>query len=121
MLYVGIDVHKNLCYACIKDKAGNILGELSFPNNSQGVNRLLDTIGGRKAKAVLESTGNLWIRPHHQLEEAGVEVLLSNPNKTKAIAGARIKNDRRNARTLADLLRTNAVKTCYVPPKEQWH
>lgn len=44
--------------------------------------------------------------------------MLSNPKKNKAIAEARIKNDKRTARTLADLLRTNAITPCYVPPSK---
>lgn len=52
---------------------------------------LLEAIEGRKAKAVIESTGNLWLRLYIALEEAGVEVLLANPKKTKAIAGGQVK------------------------------
>jgi hypothetical protein len=41
------------------------------------------------AKAVVESTGNLWLRIYEALESCGVEVKLANPFKTKAIASAR--------------------------------
>nr|MDO8081226.1 IS110 family transposase [Candidatus Freyarchaeota archaeon] len=116
VLYIGIDVHKKFCYVCIKDEEGNIIKEFKVRNNRSGTETLLSIIGDKRAKAVLESTGNFWIRLYTQLEEAGVEVVLSNPKKNKAIAGAKIKNDRRNARTLADLLRTNLITPCYVPP-----
>jgi transposase len=118
MWYIGIDVHKKLCYACIKDRDGNVLGELAFPNKSYGIDMLLEAIEGRKARAVIESTGNLWLRLYLSLEEAGVEVLLVNPKKTKAIAEARLKNDKVDASTLADLLRADLVAPCYVPPGE---
>ncbi len=65
MWYIGIDVHKKTCNACIKDREGNILRELKFPN---------------------KSTGNMWLRLYLGLEEAGVDVVLANPKKTKAIA-----------------------------------
>ncbi len=118
MLYIGIDVHKKSCHACIKDGNGRDLVELKFPNNTSGLDKLLKVIDGRPAKAVLESTGNLWLRLYLSLEEAGVEVILSNPSKTKAIAEARLKNDRVDASTLADLLRAGLVSPCYVPPLE---
>jgi transposase len=117
MLYIGIDVHKKLCHACIKDRDGNVLEELTFPNKSYGVDMLLETIGNRKAKAVIESTGNLWLRLYLCLEEAGIEVILANPKKTKAIAEARLKNDKVDASTLADLLRADLVAPCYIPPR----
>lgn len=118
MLYIGIDVHKKLCHACIKDRDGKVLGELSFPNKSYGIDTLLDAIDGSDAKAVIESTGNLWLPLYLSLEEARVEVILANPKKTKAIAEARLKNDKVDASTLADLLRAGLVAPCYVPPAE---
>lgn len=118
MLYIGIDVHKKLCNACIKDRDGNVLGEMAFPNKSYGIDMLLEAIDGKKAKAVIESTGNLWLRLYLSLEEAGVDVLLANPQKTKAIAEARLKNDKVDASILADLLRADLVAPCYVPPSE---
>jgi transposase len=75
MWYIGIDVHKKLCYACIKDRDGKVLGEQSFPNKSHGISILLETINGKKAKAVIESTGNLWLRLYTALEEAGIDVI----------------------------------------------
>jgi transposase len=118
MWYIGIDVHKKLCYACIKDRDGNVLGELTFPNRSYGIDMLLEAIEGREAKAAIESTSNLWLRVYVTLEEAGVEVLLANPKKTKAIAEAKLKNDKVDARMLADLLRADLIAPCYVPPRE---
>jgi len=116
MIYIGIDVHKKFCVACIKDKEGTVLAQLKFLNKSRGMDKLLEIVDGRPAKAVVESTGNLWLRLFNTLEEAGVEVILSNPSKTKAIAEARLKNDKIDASILADLLRANLVAQCYVPP-----
>ncbi len=48
-------------------------------------------------------------------KDEGVEVKLSNPSRTKAIAEARIKTDRIDAKTLAYLLRGDLVAESYVP------
>lgn len=69
-------------------------------------------------KAVLESTGNLWLRIYDALEWHGVLVKLTNSYKTKAIAEARIKTDKVSARILAHLLRADLVAECYVAPRE---
>ncbi|MFQ5831738.1 MAG: IS110 family transposase, partial [Candidatus Thorarchaeota archaeon] len=95
-----------------------ILGEFRFLNTRKGFTKLLGVIGARPAKAVIESTGNLWLRLFLTLEKNGVEVILSNPSKTKAIAEARLKSDKVDAAMLADLLRADLVAPCYVPPAE---
>ena len=66
-------------------------------------------------RAVVESTGNLWIPIHDRLEEHGFDVALSNPSKTRLIAEAKVKTDKVDARTLAALLRADMIPTCYVP------
>jgi hypothetical protein len=43
---------------------------------------------------------------------------LSNPSRTKAIAEARTKMDKLDAKTLAYLLRRNLVAQSYVPTKK---
>jgi transposase len=65
-----------MCHGCIKEKNGNILRELKFPNKGYGTDKLLEAIEGREAKAVIESTGNMWLRRYLSLEEAGVDVVL---------------------------------------------
>jgi transposase len=66
----------------------------------------------------MESTGNLWVNLYDAVEEKGVDAVLANPLKMKAIASAKIKNDKVDARVLAYLLRGGLVAECYVPPKD---
>ena len=58
-----------------------------------------------KCIAVLESTGNMWMRIHDTLKENGIDTILANPYETRIIAEARIKSDKLDARMLSDLLR----------------
>jgi len=118
MRYIGVDVGKKRCQACIMDEEGVVMEEFPFDNTFNGIRRLLEQIGGENCKAVLESTGNLWLRIYESLEEHGVEVKLANPYRTKAIASARIKTDRLSARILAHLLRADLIAECYVAPPE---
>jgi transposase len=101
------------------DEQGRILGEAAFMNTKEGLACLIEQIKPYgDAKAVLESTGNFWLKSYEALETAQIHVSLSNPLKTRAIAEARIKTDKIDAKLLAHLLRANLVAESYVPDKQ---
>ena len=62
MKYIGVDVGKKKCQACIMDEDGGVLDEFRFTNTGEGIRILLERVGDRECKAVVESTGNLWLR-----------------------------------------------------------
>lgn len=116
---IGIDVGKRKCRASIKDEKGTILDEFFFANDSNGIKQLVSSaqkVG--PCRAVVESTGNMWIRLHDTLEQYGIETVLANTLKTKIIAQAKIKSDKLDARILSDLLRADLVYESYVPSRE---
>jgi Transposase IS116/IS110/IS902 family/Transposase len=51
------------------------------------------------------------------LEELGLEPHLVHPNRCKAIASARLKHDKVDARTLAHLLRTDLLPQAWIAPQ----
>lgn len=115
---IGIDVGKRKCRASVKDKDGNILEEFFFGNDSQGIHQVIQAAQRHgQCRAVVESTGNMWIRLHDTLEQNGIDTVLANTLKTKIIAQAKIKPDKLDARILADLLRADLVYESYVPSK----
>ena len=125
--HLGIDVGKRKCRAALKDDKGNILDEFFFGNDANGISNLLSRVKTNETRsttttvatqAVLESTGNMWMRIHDTLEENGIDTILANPYKTRIIAEAKIKSDKLDARILADLLRTDLIYQSYVPKKE---
>jgi transposase len=94
MLNIGIDIGKRKLQACVKGDGGTIVNELSLSNDSAGANCLLSSVNGLDARAVVEATGNHWIRLYDTLTEHGVKTVLANPVKNRMIAEARIKKDR---------------------------
>ena len=88
--YVGIDVHKHYCQAALMNDTGHILKELWFDNNSEGATSLLTLAKSvdPQIRAVVEPSANFWIRIYDKLEQERVDVKLSNPLRTKAIAEA---------------------------------
>jgi transposase len=110
-----------MCQAAIIDEDGTPLDEIRFRNDAEGIEEFalkLSTFRD-EVKAVVESTGNLWIQVHDRLEEHGFDTALSNPFKTRLIAEAKVKTDKVDAKTLARLLRADMLHTCYVPDEEQ--
>jgi hypothetical protein len=73
---------------------------------------------GDHVKAVVEPSANYWIKVYDRLEDECVVVKLSTPSRTKAIAEARIKMDKLDAKTLATLLRGSLVAESYVPTRK---
>ena len=61
----------------------------------------------------------VWYNIYEYLsEERILDVILSNPIKTRAIASAKIKTDKLDAVKLASLLRGGYISECYVPNKK---
>ena len=120
MKYVGIDVHKKMCQAAVLDEDGELLDQIRFLNEKEEIKDFaMKLLTFRDdVKAVVESTGNLWIQIHDILENFGIDVVLSNPTKTRLIAEAKIKTDKVDAKILARLLRADMLFTCYVPGEE---
>ncbi len=62
----------------------------------------------------MESTGNQWVNLYEAMEGNGISVVLANPLKMKAIASAKIKSDKVDARTLACLSRGDSAHHSFV-------
>ena len=61
MYYIGIDVHSKKCMTTIKGRTKDILKQIEFNNDVQGINEFIKMIrqeGYVPATAVCESTGN---------------------------------------------------------------
>ena len=109
---VGIDLHRKRSHVAALDEHGRELLSRRIVNDPQTFLELLAEIDG-ESKIALEATYG-W----ELLEEAGYELHLAHPLRTKAIASARVKNDAVDARTLAQLLRTGLLPEAYIAPRE---
>jgi transposase len=98
------------------NQEGAILDEFTFANNPEGIDGLASRLTFDD-RVVMESTGSVWTNLYDRLDDRHIHVSLANPLKTKAIASAKIKSDKVDARILAHLLRSNLVAESYVPSK----
>lgn len=113
---VGIDLHRKRSHVAVIDEHGKQLLSRRIVNDPQTFLELLGEVEG-ESKIALEATyGWEWLAD--VLEEAGFELHLAHPLRTKAIASARVKTDAVDARTLAHLLRTDLLPEAYIAPRE---
>lgn len=116
MVYVGIDLHRNRSQIAVLEEDGSQLLSRRINNQPELFLDLLAGVG-EGAKIALEATyGWEWLAD--LLEEAGYELHLAHPLRTKAIAAARVKTDAVDARTLAHLLRADLLPEAYIAPRE---
>jgi len=113
--YIGVDLHKKTCYVTVMNQEGKIKKQTEISTDTDKVSKFFKKY--HDSKVAVESTLN-WIPFYENLESIGCNVVLSNPLQTKAIAAARIKNDKVDSRILADLLRTNLLPTAYIQPRD---
>ncbi len=101
MRFIGLDVHRDFCEVAISEggkarSAGRIEtrpGELKlFAESLAGDDRV-----------ALEATGNTLAIARILAPHVG-EVVIANPLQVRAISHAKVKTDRLDARTLAELL-----------------
>jgi transposase len=113
---VGIDLHRKRSHVAAIDGEGSELFSRRIVNDGATFLELLGEIDG-ESKIALEATyGWEWLA--ELLEEAGYELHLAHPLRTKAIAAARVKTDAVDARTLAQLLRADLLPEAYIAPRE---
>src|SRR5689334_3996056 len=113
-VYVGIAVHRKRSQVAVIDQDGEVLANRNVPN---GVKPILGVIGGLPAgtPAAFEAAfGWGWLAA--LLEDYGFEAHLVHPLRCKAIASARLKNDKVDAATLAQLLRADLLPEAWIAP-----
>src|ERR1700691_3936169 len=113
-MYAALDLHEKSIQCVLKDADGQIVRESKLPKDEE---KILEFLGGTHASVVMESGYNhQHIRD--RLKESGYDVKVAHPLMVKAIAFAKVKNDKVDARTLADLLRADMIPEAYVPDEE---
>ena len=113
---VGIDLHRNRSHVAALADDGTKLLSRRIVNDSTTFLELLGELEGESRVALEATYGWEWLA--ELLEDAGYELHLAHPLRTKAIASARVKTDAVDAMTLAHLLRTDLLPEAYVAPRE---
>jgi len=117
-MYIGMDLHKKYLQVAVVDEKGKVMRNSKIDNDLDEIGKFFNDVNNQDAKVVMESSG-VWYNIYEYLsEQKHLDVVLSNPIKTKAIATAKIKTDKLDALKLADLLRGGYIAECYIPDKK---
>lgn len=114
--FCGIDLHARTMYVCIMDKMGEVLFRRNIKNDFRLLTRALEPYRTSVSVGV-ESTFN-WYWLADGCHQAGIPFHLGHALYMKAIHGGKKKNDRVDARTLTNLMRTNYFPQAYAYPKQ---
>ena len=113
--WVGIDLHRRRSQVAVIDERGELVLSRRIVNDRETFLELLGDPDGTRV-ALEASYGWEWLA--ELLEEAGYELHLAHPLRTRAIAAARVKTAAIDARTLAHLLRAGFLPEAYLAPRE---
>lgn len=113
---VGIDLHRNRSHIAVIDEQGELSLSKRIVNDRETFLELLGDLDGESQIAVEATYGWEWLA--ELLEDAGYDIHLAHPLRTRAIATARVKTDAVDAKTLAHLLRADLLPEAYVAPRE---
>ena len=116
MYFTGIDLHKRTSFVTVIDENGNVVQKANLPSFATEILAFLEKLGA-PSEVVIESSSS-WYWLYDALTEAGYSVVICHPTKTKAIASAKIKNDKVDSHMLAQLLRAGLIPTVHVSSLE---
>jgi transposase len=115
-VYVGMDVHRKRSQVAVVDEAGNQQRNRNLPNDPAMLIPILGALPPGTPVAFEAAYGWGWLV--ELLEELELEPHLVHPSRCKAIAAARLKNDKVDAATLAQLLRADLLPEAWIAPQE---
>jgi transposase len=113
MVTVGVDLHKRVSQIAVLTAGGEVV-QHRMDNIPSTMRQFFAQIPA-PAQIAIEACGTWWWLVD-LLEQLGHRPVLSHPKQTKAIAAARLKNDRVDAQRLALLLRGDLLPTVWIPP-----
>ena len=115
-VYVGIDVHRKRSQVAVVSEDGTVELNKNVVNGSEPMLRLIGDLPSGTPVAFEAAFGWGWLV--QLLEDYGFEPHLVHPLRCKAIASARLKNDKGDAAILAQLLRADLLPEAWIaPPK----
>src|SRR6202049_2656203 len=108
--YIGLDVHKESISIAVLNAAGKIVMECVIETNATLILQFFRGLRGELHVTFEEGTSAAWL--YDLIQPHVTEVVVCDPRQN-ALLNAGCKSDRIDARKLADLLRSNQLKSVY--------
>ncbi len=119
--FIGLDVHKEtIAVALAEDGADReVRVHGTIAHTVEAVRRLVSRLGGPGVELrFCYEAGPFGLGLHRQLRRLGADCLVVSPSTIPRRPGDRVKTDRRDAATLARLLRAGELTGIWIPDAE---
>src|SRR3974390_3005154 len=113
-VYLGSAVHRKRSQVAVVTEDGQVQLNKNTVNGTEPILRLIGDLPAGTPVAFEAAFGWGWLV--RLLEDYGFEAHLMHPLRCKAIASARLKNDKVDAATLAQLLRADLPPAAWIAP-----
>src|SRR5215813_10586380 len=113
-VYVGIDVHRKRSQVAVIDAKGEVIANRNVPNGAEPILKVIGGLPPGTPAAFEACYGTSWLV--ELLEDYGFTPHLVHPSRCKAIASARLKNDKVDAAILGQLLRADLLPEAWIAP-----
>ena len=116
MNYIGLDIHKKSISCCVRQADGTIIQESTIAATRHALDEWMRQLPQPWMAGMEATLFTGWIYDH--LVSGGAMVKVAHPAMLQAIAAGKKKNDRVDARKIADLLRCDYFPECHMAPRE---
>ena len=110
--HIGVDLHQRFCYLTAVDASGKCYRQGQVVNEASALRAWLRQVPGPR-QVVVEASG-FWPAFERAVRPEAERVVMVYPQRVKAIASARLKNDRVDSATLAHLSRADLLPEAWM-------
>ncbi len=110
--HVGVDLHQRFCYLTAVDASGKKLKQGQVVNQGAALRQWLGQVPGPR-QVVMEASG-FWPAFARAVQPEAERLVMVHPQRMKAIASARLKNDKVDSETLAQLSRADLLPEAWM-------
>jgi len=117
MIHVGVDLHQRFCYMTVLEARGKMIQAGPVTNEKLALRKYFRQFRGQAVQVAVEACG-FWPAFREVVEPEVERLVLVHPQRVKAIASAKLKNDRVDSQTLAHLLRCDLLPESWKADRE---
>jgi transposase len=117
MIHVGVDLHQRFCYMTALEARGKMVQSGPVSNEKAALRKYFRQFQGQAVQVAVEACG-FWPAFREVVEPEVKRLVLVHPQRVKAIASAKLKNDRVDSATLAHLLRCELLPESWKADRE---
>jgi transposase len=110
--HVGVDLHQRFCYLTAVSASGKVLRHGQVANHAAALQQWLGSVPGPR-QVVVEASG-FWPAFQRAARPQAERMVMVHPQRVKAIASAKLKNDRVDSATLAHLSRCDLLPEAWM-------